>query len=164
MKSLCHSSTMWSVALDHRSRCTVMTTFHRRQLASLSMVLWIPVCTLTNHLVALRSNRKRSIISIWEHKWKITAEYLRINSFVALRDLDGLPGASSFPYFFFEDGVGDVAFAKSEATELLESMVFSFDEMLDDTCELVLLFTVCREMDDWKVVIVTGVCRQIDMV
>lgn len=77
--------------------------------------------------------------------------YLRINSLVALRDLDGLPGASNFPYFFFEDGVGDVAFAKSEATELLESMVFSFDEMLDDTCELVLLFTVCgREMDEYK--------------
>lgn len=73
-------------------------------------------------------------------------EYSRINSFVALRDLDGLPGASNFPYFFLEDGVGDVSFAKSKSVVLLESMLFSLDEMLlDDTCELVLLFTVCGE-------------------
>lgn len=74
-------------------------------------------------------------------------KYSRINSFVALRDLEGLPGASNFPYFFFEDGVGDVAFARSETVVLLVSMLFNFDEMLDDTCELVLLFTVCREME-----------------
>lgn len=69
--------------------------------------------------------------------------YLRINSFVALRDLDGLPGASNFPYFFFEEGVGDVALAKSVSV-LLESMLFNFDEMLDATCELEVLFTVCE--------------------
>lgn len=72
-------------------------------------------------------------------------KYSRINSFVALRDLDGLPGASNFPYFFFDDGVGDVAFAKFVAVVvLLESRLLNFGEMLDDTCELVLLFTVCR--------------------
>lgn len=28
---------------------------------------------------------------------------LRINSFVALLDRDGLPGASNLPYFFFDE-------------------------------------------------------------
>lgn len=69
---------------------------------------------------------------------------------MALRDLDGLPGASNLPYFFFDDGTGDVAFPKSKVAVVpvvLEPMLFDLDEMLDDTCELVLLFTVCG---DWK--------------
>lgn len=51
---------------------------------------------------------------------------------MALRDRDGLPGASSFPYFFLPDDVvvDDV------------SMLFDVDEMLDDAKELVLLLTV----------------------
>lgn len=85
------------------------------------------------------------IINFWvSQRIDAANKYLRINSFVALRDLDGLPGASNFPYFFFEDGVGDVAFDKSRRVVLLVSMLFAFDEMLDDTCELVLLFTVCK--------------------
>ncbi len=46
----------------------------------------------------------------------------RINSFVALLDRDGLPGASNLPYFFFDE-------------------VFPLtagDEMFDDAKELVL--------------------------
>ena len=58
---------------------------------------------------------------------------LRINSLVALRDLDGLPGASNFPYFFFEDDV--------DRSVLV--LLFIEDEMFDDEKELVLLLTFC---------------------
>lgn len=50
---------------------------------------------------------------------------LQINSFVALRDLDGLPGASNFPYFFLDDV--DVAPVVVDDVSIL----FNFEEMLD---------------------------------
>lgn len=56
--------------------------------------------------------------------------YLQINSLVALRDLDGLSGASSLPPYFFFDVV------------LVDDVSMLFDEMLDDNKELVVLLTV----------------------
>lgn len=49
---------------------------------------------------------------------------------MALLDRDGLPGASSLPYFFFDDDVDSA------------SLVFDA-EMLDDVKELELSLTVC---------------------
>lgn len=53
-----------------------------------------------------------------------------MSSLVALLDRDGLPGASSLPYFFFDDDVDSA------------SLVFDA-EMLDDVKELELSLTVC---------------------
>lgn len=49
-----------------------------------------------------------------------------MSSFVALRDRDGLPGASNLPYFFFD---------------VLKVSV-PFVEMCEDVMELVFLLTV----------------------
>lgn len=64
------------------------------------------------------SNKKKE-----NHNRRQQFEHSRINSFVALLDRDGLPGASNLPYFFFDE-------------------VFPLtaeDEMLDDVKELELL-------------------------
>lgn len=64
----------------------------------------------------------------------------RINSFVALLERDGLPGASNLPYFFFDE-------------------VFPLtaeDEMLDDVKELESL-TVCKEIRFWYLNVLSSI-------
>lgn len=56
-----------------------------------------------------------------------------MSSLVALRDLDGLPGASNLPYFFFVD--------------FEESVPFVETEMLEDILELLLIV--------WKQIMIT---------
>lgn len=51
-------------------------------------------------------------------------KHLQINSFVALRDLDGLPVASNLPYFFFDD------------VDVDNAELMLFDEMRVDEKEL----------------------------
>lgn len=58
-----------------------------------------------------------------------------MSSFVALRDLDGLPGASNLPYFFLD---------------VLKVSV-PFVEMCEDVMELVFLLTVYKIDKIWLI-------------
>ena len=64
---------------------------------------------------------------------------LQISSLVALRDLDGLPGVSNLPYFFFDDVV---------------EVDVSLFEMLDDVKELKLLLVCEDKKDKLRIVLV----------
>lgn len=73
--------------------------------------------------------------------------HLRINSLVALRDREGLSGASSLPYFFLEDDDDDASMLfemLDVVRELWLLLTVLFDELKDDE-----LLSCCRFVDEY---------------
>lgn len=93
-----------------------------------------------NRLAELLQNKKSGFFFwLFFFLMKVNVN-LRISSLVALRDLDGLPGASNFPYFFFE--------------------LLSLDA-IDDDKELEELLIICNE-NKTKIIWLCFLCMRAD--